>query len=111
LLSRFDSGADSGLGEDAAETVTTGPDAFDEGSLWNEFDLHLAGYHLPLGFRVKADMARYRLTQELRVDEFTDASARLCRIVRDDCEISFLLAHDFINNALGRTHTHEAADH
>ena len=88
-----------------------GADAFDESALWHQLHLQFARHHLPLGLGVEPDVAHDRLAHQLGFDQLADSSARHRGVVGDHCEVAFVLAHDLVNDALGRTDGHEAADH
>ena len=56
-------------------------------------------------------MAHNRLAQQLGVHKLADTSARSGGIIGDHGEIALVLADDLVNEAFGRAHRHEAADH
>jgi hypothetical protein len=49
--------------------------------------------------------------QQLRIDQLADAPAGRGGIIGDHGQIAFALTHDLVDEPLGRTHGHEAADH
>jgi hypothetical protein len=71
----------------------------------------LPGHHLPLGFWVEADMAHDSLAQQVRLDQLADSAARRCSVVGDYSEVAQLSPHQLVDDALGRAHAHEPADH
>ena len=111
LLAGFDGRSHAGLRQDATKAVTTRTDAFDQRALRDKIALQFAGQHLPLRFRVEADMADDRLAHELRANELADAPPRRRRIVGDHDEVALLLADDLVDDPFGRADGHEAADH
>jgi hypothetical protein len=56
--------------------MPAGADALDQCSLRDKINLELSCHHLPLGFRVKADMAHDSLAQQVRLDQLADSAAR-----------------------------------
>jgi hypothetical protein len=56
-------------------------------------------------------MAHDRLAQQLRVDQLADPPARRRRVIGNHGKVMLFLPHDLVDDALGRTHGHEAADH
>jgi hypothetical protein len=74
-LAGLDRRADAGLRQDPTEPMPTGADAFDQRSLRDKLHLEFPGHHLPLGFRVQADMAHDSLAHQLRLDELADSAA------------------------------------
>ena len=102
LLAALDRRADAGLRQDAAQSITAGADALDERALRHELHLQLTGHHLPLSFGVEADVAHDRLAQQLGADELADSPARHRRVVGDHSEIALVLAHDLVDDPLGR---------
>ena len=111
LLAFLNNGADAGGRQHAAQAGATSPDALDEGALRNKVHLHLFFNHLPLRLGIETDVARNGLADQTRVDKLADAAPGNRRIVRDDGEVAFSLPHEFIDDALRRPNTHEAADH
>jgi hypothetical protein len=87
---------------DPAESEAARTDALDKRALWNEIDSHLTCDHLLLRFGVESDVACDRPADKPSTDQLTDSSARHCSIVRNYCETALPLAHEFIDQALGR---------
>ena len=111
LLAVLDRRADAGLRQDAAQPMTAGADAFDQRALRHELHLQFAGHHLLLGFGIEADVAHDGLAHQLGSNELADSPARRRRVIGDHGEIALVLAHDLVDDPLGRAHRHEPADH
>jgi hypothetical protein len=94
-----------------AQAKAAGADAFDQRALGREFHLQFAGNHLRLGFGVGAYVADDHLAQQPRADEFANAHTGFCGVVGDDGEALLALAHQFVDQPVGRAHAHEATDH
>ena len=61
LLAGLDDGADTGRRKDAAKPEAAGANAFDQGSLRYQLDLHLAADHALLSLQIGSDVADNRL--------------------------------------------------
>ena len=83
-----DERSDTRRGQHAAESESRGPDPLGERSLRHELDGDLAGDHLPLRFRIGADVRDDQPAHELGVDQAADADARARRVVGDDGEVA-----------------------
>jgi hypothetical protein len=89
-----------------------GADAFDQGTLRNKLHLQFASHHhLSLGFGIETDVAHDGFTQLFGLDELPDAPARHRGVIRDHGKVALVLAHDLVNDTLGRADGHETADH
>ncbi len=111
LLALLDDGTDAGRGEDTAEPEATRADALDQRALRHELDLHFAGQHLLLRFRIQADVADDRLAHQPGAHQLADADAGKRRVVGDDGQVALALARQFVDDAVRRADGHEAADH
>src|SRR5947208_3396994 len=65
LLAGLDGCSDAGLREDAAEAIPAGANALDQGSLRYKLYLEFARHHLPLSFRIEADVTDNGLAHQL----------------------------------------------
>src|SRR5215475_14669035 len=97
--------------QDPAESVSGRANALDQCSLWHQLNVELARHHLALRFGIEADVADDDRAYELGADELANAGAGQRCVIGDHREIFFSLTHDFIDDAFGRSHSHEAANH
>src|SRR4051794_6826096 len=111
LLTLLDQRARSGRGQYAAQSVAAGTDALGQCALGNQFDLDLTRQHLPLGFRVGADMARDYLADQPGIDQLADPDTGPSRVIGNDGQVLLALAHRLVDETRRRTHGHEAPDH
>jgi hypothetical protein len=111
FLPLFDRRADPCFRQHAAETMAAGANPLDQRALWNEFHFKLPSQHLPLRFGIEADVADNGLAHQLGVDQLANSLSRNGRIIRDHGQVALFLAYDLIDEAFGRAHGHEAADH
>jgi hypothetical protein len=79
--------------------------------LRHQLHFKLAGEHLLLRLGVEADVAHDGLAHDPRADQLADANARQRIVVGDYGETALFLAHQLVDQPLGRAHAHEAADH
>ena len=74
----------------------------------DELDLQLAGHHLPLRFGIETDVAHDRLAQEPGANKLANPLVRRRRVVGDDRQVALVLAHDLVDDALGRADAPES---
>ena len=77
----------------------------------HEIDGDLPGDHLLLSLGIEANVACDHLANEPSTNQLTDSSARHCSIVGNYGETALSLAHEFIDQALGRADAHKPSDH
>src|SRR4051794_16159916 len=111
LLALPDQRAPSGRGQPPPQPVAAGTDALGQRALGNQLDLDPPRQHLPLGFRVGADMARDHPADQLGVDQLADPDAGTGRVIGNDGPVLLALAHHLIDETGRRAHGHEAPDH
>ena len=111
LLAFLDNGADACRREHAAKPAAAGADALDQRALRHEIDRHRACNHLPLRLRIEADVARDGAADQTGIDELADSPPGHGVVVGDHDEITFALAHQFVDQALGSSDAHEPSDH
>ena len=104
-------GADACGREHAAQAVAGGADALDQRALRHQLDFERAGQHFLLRLGVEADVARDGLAHHARANQLADAGAGQRIVVGDDRQVALFLAHQLVDQPLGRAHAHEAADH
>src|SRR3954451_4011882 len=111
LLALLDQRARSGRGQHAAQAVSAGTDTLRQRALGHQLDLDLTGQHLPLGFRVGADMARDDLADQPGIDQLADFDTGASCVLCNDGQVPLALADRLVNETGRRAHSHEAPDH
>ena len=87
-----------------------GADALDQRALRHEFDLDLAGDHFGLGFGIEADVRGDEPGDRAGADQLADPSPGPSGVVGDDGQVLRAATHERVDEAMGRTGAHEAAD-
>src|ERR1700681_1746362 len=96
--------------QNAAQTITRGPNALCERSLRAQLYRGLAGDHLALGFWICPDMRNDEPLHGLGVNQATDAETGTRRIVCNDRQILAALPNELANQPMRRADAHETAD-
>src|SRR4051812_40831780 len=97
LFALLDQRARSGRCQHAAQAVAAGTDTLRQRALGHQLDLDLTRQHLPLGFRVGADMARDDLADQLGVDQLADPNAGAGRVIGNDGQVPLALTHHLVD--------------
>src|SRR5208337_2972522 len=97
LLSVFDGGSKSSLCENAAQPIPAATDALDKSPLGDEFNLQFTRRHLPLRFRIEADVAGDQLANQLGHDKLPDALFGGARVIGDDSQVAFSLTDNLVH--------------
>ena len=103
-------GAEARRRQHTAEADAARANALDQRALRHEVHLDLARDHLRLRLRVQTDMGHDGAGHRPSRDQLADPDARAGRVVGDHRQVAATRSDERIDQAVGRSDTHEAAD-